>query len=289
MKSRLAILLILGVWGMSCSTTQVQPLPEIPPEPPKFTYVPHPEGLDLGDIRAIFHDQSAPTPEALKDCDADFNKLHSLTQSKVELEQGALEFVSRDPVKYHWCFYSKLLGMEDELKKAAYLDERQNLVIRDYQFLAPIARAFMAVYKDSRYLRWAIARYSRLSEFVFYRKVEMTPQTTADLMNAANPFDGLRPSSLQSASVLVKYGIVDPAAPTAPAEGAPVPAVNQVENVSTTQEPDPLPVAPGFAEQPAPATRVPASVAPAPAQAAAPAPDDLTPVDNDAVDELESN
>src|SRR5690349_5360945 len=84
-------------WG-GCSSVSQGPLPVMPPEPPPYVQVPHPDGTDIADLRQIFYDKSAPKPEALKDCEADFMKLRERTQSKEELEEGARELVRLDPV-----------------------------------------------------------------------------------------------------------------------------------------------------------------------------------------------
>ena len=47
-----------------------------------------------------------------------------------------------EPVKYHWCFYGKLLELEEKLKTEPYVDVRQDRVLKTYQFLVPIAKAF---------------------------------------------------------------------------------------------------------------------------------------------------
>src|SRR4051812_40117142 len=74
--------LATGLGG--CSTTEVVPQPAPSAGPPPYVQVPHPAGYDLGDLRAIFTDPSAPKMEALQECEADLNKLKSLTQSEDE-------------------------------------------------------------------------------------------------------------------------------------------------------------------------------------------------------------
>lgn|GEM_PF-2517444 len=210
---RTAVFLTLwGAWALGwggCSTTQVAPMPTLPETPPDYVKVPHPEGLNLGDLMAIFTDREAPAPDALVECDKDWNKLKALTQSKEELNQGARELVRQDPVRYHWCFYSKLMQLEEGLKADTYLDERQKRVVDSYLFLGPIARGFMDEFHDSRYLRWAIARYRRLSEYVFYRRVELSPQMASDLAQAENPFGLMRPAKDYPGGILHKYGLLE--------------------------------------------------------------------------------
>ena len=206
--------LVLGwILGFgACSTTQVQPLAILPETPPPYIQVPHPAGLDFGDLLAIFAEKGAPSPDAFKDCDSEFTSLRAKTQSREELLQGARELVRRDPVRYHWCFYSKLYDMDLQLKSAVYLDERQKLVLDRYLFLTPVARAFQVEFNDSRYLRWAVSRYRNVSEHVFFRKVELSPQGAADLAGPVNPFGRYRKSAdPQPQGILDKYGILAPA------------------------------------------------------------------------------
>lgn len=194
-----------------CSTFsvfQAEPLPALPPTPPGYVQVPHPDGTDVGDLLAIFTDRSAPDPLSLKDCDQDFWKLQAATRSKDELIQGAREFVRVDPVKYHWCFYGKLFELEEQMKASVYIDERQAHVLKAYQFLTPMSRAFLLEYSDSRYLRWAVNRYRRLSEYVFYRRVELSPQATSELTSSSNPFGNYRPAAEPPKGILEKYGLV---------------------------------------------------------------------------------
>ena len=222
----LVVLWLAAFYG--CSTTEVTPLPAPQPSPPPYVQVPHPTGTDLGDLRAIMVSKDAPSPESLKGCDAAFMKLRSLTESEDERRDGARELVHNDPVAYHWCFYWKIIDLDDSLKTMTFIDERQKKVLTTYQFLVPVARGFYSEFHDSRYLRWAILHYKRISEWVFYRKLELTPAETSELVQVANPF-GLYRAPVIHNSILEKYGLAkaggsNPAASSAgaPAEG-PVP------------------------------------------------------------------
>ncbi len=249
-----AIVVMVAGWLAalgSCTTPpKVDPLPPLP-EAPAYTRVPHPDGLDYADLVAVFTDREAPSIDSLKECDADFLKLRSMVASKDELDRAARELIQSDPVKYHWCFYGKLLTMHDQVRNDVYLDDRQKRVVDTYVFLAPIARAFMAEYQDSRYLRWATASYRKNSEFVFFRRLELGPDATADLAHASNPFLMVRPPKA-AGSVLEKYGLVKPAPAPAPEiapEIATAPAV-----VPSVTRPEPavsaMPEAPEVAAQP---------------------------------------
>ena len=137
----------------------------------------------------------------------------------MELIEGARELVRRDPVKYHWCFYGKILELENSLKSESYLDEKQKSVLDVYGSLTPMGRAFMQEYHDSRYMRWGVKHYRQISEWVFYRKVELTPQATSELVEASNPF-GLLRDAVGMVPVLEKYNIVKPGEASLPAPGS---------------------------------------------------------------------
>ncbi|HAR43921.1 MAG TPA: hypothetical protein DCS07_15015 [Bdellovibrionales bacterium] len=196
---------VTGIGG--CSTTQLTPAPAPVAKPPPYVQVPHPVGTDLGDLRGIMLVPDAPTPESLKKCDADFAKIRSLTTSEDERRQAARELVKRDPVGYHWCYYGKLLELLETLKTSSYIDERQKKAIDTYLFLVPVARGFLAEYHDSRYLRWAIVHYRRISEWVFFRRMDLSPEGTSELVQVANPF-GLWRDPTPQTTILEKYGIV---------------------------------------------------------------------------------
>jgi hypothetical protein len=223
-----------------CSTAEI--VPPAPPEPPAYTKALHPQGLDLGELEAIFVDEKAPKdPEYVNYCDEDFQKLKKLARSKDELDQGTKELVKQDPMDLHWCFYSKLRFLENEMRKDKYLDERQKLLLSTFDFLVPIAKAFASEFHDSRYYRWAVFRYKKLSEWVFFRKLELTPEGTSILVQPTNPF-GLWRDTASEATVLEKYQLVKPPAPSpAPAspgdlESIPTP---KVEPVLSEPKPDP--------------------------------------------------
>lgn len=219
---------VLTWGGIGCSTTKVAELPPVPLNPPGYVTVPHPEGLDIGDLMAIFTDRAAPAPEELKECDAPYKSLRAKTQSKDELDQGAREMVKLEPLRFHWCFYGKLWDMEEQLGQMVYLDEKQKLVLDRYLFLTPIARAFMAEFHDTRYLRWAVTRYRKLSEHVFYRKVELGPQSTMELAGFSNPFGLVKPPSGEVRGVLEKYGITREIAAAAPLSAGTEPPTAQL-------------------------------------------------------------
>lgn len=208
----------VGAALAGCSTVETPPDAPIAPPAPILS-MPHPAGADLADIRDLFYDKQAPVLDSLKFCDADFRKLQAATQSRDVLAEGMRELVRKDPAHYHWCFYSQILSMENALKGELYVDERQKLVLDTFEFLTPVARVFLTDYRDSRYLRWAIYRYQKLSEWVFFRRVEASPKETEELVNTANPMGLVRGSGDDQSAVLDRYGIGAPSM----SESAPAP------------------------------------------------------------------
>ena len=156
-----------------------------------------------------------------------------------------------DPVRYHWSYYHTVLNIEESLQSEFYVDVRQKKVLEGYAFLVPIARAFSAEFHDSRYLRLATRHYRRLSENIFYRKLDLTPQMTSELVETSNPF-GLWRDPTQERPVLEKYGIVAPAARgIAAVTPEPVTPFTPVAEPSPEPSPSPLPV-PSPVEEPPP-------------------------------------
>lgn len=190
----------------SCSTTDLA-APK-PAQPPEYVGVPHPTGFDLADLNAIFFEKGAPAPESLKGCDAPFQRLKERTRNNDELRDGTYELVKQEPVAMHYCFFGKLLELENALKGEQYIDEKQAATIQTYSFLTPIARAFAHEFNDSRYLRWAVQRYRHTSAWFFYRKLELTPKASTELVEAAQPF-GLWRAVGEKKPVLEKYGVLN--------------------------------------------------------------------------------
>ncbi len=232
------------LWG-GCSTTEVTPV--LPVDPPDYTQVPHPEGSDLNDISVLFMDKRAPMmPEFALNCDHDFRKLISFTQSLQELQQGYRELVKSDPVRLHWCFYGKLLKLEGDLKTEAYVEERQKKVLETFEFIAPIARAFISEFHDSRYLRCAVYRYRKISEWVFYRRLDVTPQGTYELVQPTNVF-GLWRKTDGDFAILNKYLINVESSPLISNPGvstSPIPYVSVAPLVVPSGGPSVLPAEP---------------------------------------------
>lgn len=225
-------LVVIFLWvsalGGCSSASKNADLPP-PPEPsaPGHAQLPHPEGYQLADLEALLDTKDAPAPDTMKTCDADFRKLKEKSASTEELRLGTLELVRSDPAKYHWCFYLNIIELEKSVKKSFYIDEKQSSVLNAYSFLTPIARAFMAEFHDSRYLRWAVQHYRTLSEGVFYRKLELSREGTVELVEASQPFAFWRAPASRPASVLEKYGIRKPApSPTPATTATPVPSLS---------------------------------------------------------------
>lgn len=211
-QSTVPVLSALSI-AVGCSSTALTPPATPQPPPPAYVGVPHPTGSDLADLHAILIHKNFPEPEILKDCDQDFQKLYKLSLSEGERKQGVRELVKRNPVYFHWCFYQKSYNVEEKVRSDAYIDDKQKTVLDTYTFLVPIARAYMSEFRDSRYLRWAVTQYRRLSERVFFRRLDLTPEQTSELVQISNPFGLWREPEL-STSVLDKYNIQKREEPT---------------------------------------------------------------------------
>ncbi len=195
--------LALGVGPVACSTTELTP--KQPPDPPAFTRVVHPRGTDLSDLSALFTEKAAPREVNFsKECDRDLIKLKALVKDRNDWTQGVLELVKKDPVFYHWCFYGKILKLETDLKSDNFLDVKHKTVLDAFSILTPLAQSFAAEFHDSRYLRWAVMRYQKISPRVFFRKLDLTPEGTSLLVQPTNPF-GLWRKAEGVAGVLEKY------------------------------------------------------------------------------------
>lgn len=191
---------------LSGCATSLDSQPKLP-EVPQYLHVPHPDGQNFRDVEMIFMSKKAPAMASLDGCDEKFFKLREETNSNEEIQQGAIELIMQDPVQYHWCFYSKIIRLEDDLEKSESWAAKKDLAMRAYLFLVPIARAYQLEYNDSRYLRWAIQHYRRISEVVFYRRLDLTPDATMTLLESVrNPF-ALWRKPAEKAPVLEKYGI----------------------------------------------------------------------------------
>ncbi|MFL5815501.1 MAG: hypothetical protein ACJ763_18135 [Bdellovibrionia bacterium] len=204
----------LGVAG--CSTTNTlsphEPAKEV--ALPAYAYLPHPAGHTTGDVISLFTERGAPSRVTMAKCEDEFRTLYSKAQSIEERTKGVRELVSRNPAAYHWCFYSQILGLEEGLSQDEFVDQKQKRVMTTYEYLVPVARAFMKEFQDSRYLRWAIQDYRRLADLYFYRKLEMSPHMSSELVDVAVPVDERSSARNEGAaqdakkmSVLEKYKI----------------------------------------------------------------------------------
>jgi hypothetical protein len=208
-----ALIAFLG-FSTACSSTHVveekAPLPLIP----EYVKVPHPAGFDLADLRAILVNPLAP-PAVLGEfadiCDEEFTKLTGLTTQKEERDRGAIELVKQDPERMHWCFYAKISRLQDTLQTDTTWTQRQKKIIETFEFLSPIAGAFLSTYHDSRYLRWAAQYYSKVSEWVFFKKLQPSPESslmlTIGTRSESEPWISVQRDASKAASVFTKYGI----------------------------------------------------------------------------------
>ena len=170
---------------------------EIVISPVTFAAVPRPQSLSTADLHSLFLIKDSPHLQDLQSCDAELFSLRDRTKKKDEVTEGAKELVRLDPIKYHWCFYSKMMQLKDFMITDPPIGQSQDTVVHTYLFLAPIARAFFTEYDDPRYLKEAASEYLKLSTQVFYRNVEVTP-SSASRAPASAP---------ASTPVLEKYGL----------------------------------------------------------------------------------
>ncbi len=206
--------LAVALLSSSCTTTVVLPEKIALPEVPEYVKVPHPAGFDLADLKAIFYSPLAPKAvlgEFADTCDDDFRKLAKVTNVPAEKKKGAVELVTQDPQKMHWCFYSKIARLQDTIQGDTTWGVRQKKVLEAFEFISPIANAYLTIYHDSRYLRWATQYYSKISEWVFYKKVVPSPEgSLAQIQNARTDLEPWIPLSAKKAepdSVFEKYGL----------------------------------------------------------------------------------
>lgn len=145
-------------------------------------YVPHPDGTEISDLRAIFSGGSIPNVEQLKKCDLDYEIEKKLAANKEALFFTFPQHVKAEPERYHWCFYFKLLSLREMAEsKEKSLEEKQNLVLEEYGFISYLARIFQVDLDDPRYLRQAIQSYRDLSKKLFITSVRPSSATADQL------------------------------------------------------------------------------------------------------------
>ncbi len=233
------------------------------PEVPDYVGMAHPSGMDRADLQAIFLTESAPRPDALLQCDGNFQKLKKASNSFDEVQRGALEMVSADPVKYHWCFYYKMTELDSDLSQTVLLKERQRIAIASYFFLAPIAKAFRQEFNDTRYLRWAMQNFQKMSEWLFYRRLDITPQAKNEWLSGLEGPISLTPKDFSGQSIMQKYSIKEN--PVA----KPLLKSNSAAGNAATEALMKDPVMQPLQTESAPSERAPASTPPSPADSKA--------------------
>jgi hypothetical protein len=212
MKRRRLFCSVFGVMVLfilnSCSTTHVNPHPPLQ-VPVVHVLLPHPNGSSIEDVDAIFTDKAAPPePSFALTCDGRYKKLLSLSQTLDELQEGTKELVRENPVHFHWCFYAKLSRLEVDVKNESFFDEREKMVLEVFNFLTPVARIFASEYHDYRYIKIAIKIYHIMSQWVFMRHLEMTPQGITEL-DQIPQFQGVWRKAENGFPVLEKYKILE--------------------------------------------------------------------------------
>jgi len=193
----------------SCASEPLQPMPVLP-EVPHFVGLPHPKGVTRSELNGIFRLPEAPKESELAQCDGTYRDLKSKTQVPDEIRRGVREWVLKDPVGVHWCFYWKLHELESSVAVPKLISERQKLLIETYAFLAPVSLSFKTDFSDSRYVRYAIFHYRKYSQWYFYRNLDVTPEAKSDLLSQIETPLSLesRAEAIVGESVLEKYKIL---------------------------------------------------------------------------------
>ena len=147
----------------------------------------HPDDPSISSLEGLFAEKTSPlwSKETSDKCSEPLRAIHDRTESVGELENGLTELVAANPAFFHWCFYGKLLELEQSLAQETFVLDRQALVVRTFKYLAPLSKAFLRVTLDSRYYRYSIRRYQELAERVFFRKIEVLPEVTERLLRQA--------------------------------------------------------------------------------------------------------
>jgi hypothetical protein len=218
-KAVLYTLVSFGLIGSGCSTLIFDRSAEAPVveeqktiQVPAYTKIPHPEDSETSDISALFLSPLAPNDvlgKFAETCGKELDTLRRLSSAQDELKRGGAEVVALDPERTHWCFYSRLQRLHAFLKSDATWTKKERAVFWTYEYVWPVAQGFVQEFHDSRYLRWASSYYKRASEWIFFRKVEGTPENTLEQVNLHSTSletPTRQPSSMQP-SVLEKYGI----------------------------------------------------------------------------------
>lgn len=125
--------------------------------------------MAIHDVKSLFLIKDAPERSQFDKCDFDYQAETMLSKNKEELFTTMPAHVKSDPVRYHWCFYHKILRLEEDLEKQDYIEEKQKLVVERYLFLTHLARIFQVDLDDPRYLDFALHNYKRLRSLYFPR------------------------------------------------------------------------------------------------------------------------
>jgi hypothetical protein len=129
----------------------------------------HPKNFEIETLKQFFKLESTPRGllgEFADMCDEDFKRSMASDGTARELKDLAHEFVKTNPVKMHWCFYSKLVRLDEVLTGDSSWAERQNAALKAYEFLSPVANAFNKIHQESRYKKWTNHYYSKINDWV---------------------------------------------------------------------------------------------------------------------------
>ena len=147
----------------------------------------HPDGLKVEDLHKLFANIGAPNFGSLEKCDFDYQVERTLAHSSEELITAFRVHVQNDAEKYHWCFYAKLLELDESLKKEGFLEDKQKRILSAFSFITHLAKVFQIEREDTHYLRAAVFTYRELNRSHFFRDMKMTSGTRYDLLSPEFP------------------------------------------------------------------------------------------------------
>jgi hypothetical protein len=146
-----------------------------------YMTLPHPIDYRTPSVEALFTNVDPKRDEAIKRCSQVVDQIQTQVVSMEEQKQTLKEWLRKDPSSCHWYFYSSFKQVEQALAQKEYIDEKQKITLEAYSRIVAIAQAFHEEYTDPRYLYFASVNYQRVSQMVFYRKLDLAPETTLQM------------------------------------------------------------------------------------------------------------
>jgi len=162
------VLSLCLVFCTSCSSVQISESEEADAEPQlaDLSYrarILHPDSPEIESVRALFAKEGVPDRTYLNKCDFDYRVETMLARSVEELLTTLPEHVRSNPEKYHWCFYSKMLDLEEKLTEMSSQGPaaQRKYLLNQYRFFIYLARVFEVDLDEPRYLDFARMNYKR--------------------------------------------------------------------------------------------------------------------------------